>query len=806
MKTSPKARTLRPMQLKREQLAALRRIAVDLIGDSHLAEDAVQHTQIQAARGAPTHPAARRSWLRTVTRNQATKLAQRERREEAARLEAGQTRTRTSPATDERVSRDELHALVQAAIEELPDSYAACIRLRYEDGLSPRVIAAQLEIPVATVHSRIRRGLAAMRVDLDRRAHGDVWRGALIACVPVKRGAAAIVIATLFVATLAFVLGGGAFGDGPSAPALAAGLPANTGEERFRLEDGARAKEIAEDKEAKGLRRDAQPAKRRSVVRTRPPMAFRVFVHDERGAPIAGARVFRGGRFTQSNPHSPHITDEYGKVTITTHKYSAGFYATAPGFCCSRRTELKYPPPAPAPARPANAPRTMPFPLTVRIAMQRGGMRIAGRVGAIAGAGRPQIVLIRSLHALAQVDESGEGLPILAAAVDDDGRFAIDGVAPGACELVVRTDEYDYTGSARIEGRAGDVHRVYIPLKPCVDTELLILETDGRPVAEARVDAPSGISRLMAARTDVSGIVQLEELAVDGGTCPIRVATRDGRTHEFTLRFDRILKDRAVEFRMPPARRARVEVLLPKASDEVFDALSIEYRDPATGVRRLATSSSETRRYVLEDCPERVDLRLIEEEMGLAHAHATAVDTRGGSIVLPWRAKPVVSVRCSDFVRPPALRDAIFYVRLHDARGCSQLSRVSAESFEVIDVPPGSYRIELQSPLLPAIDLGPVTVPENPRKDVELGTHVLRAPGSVILAKSRESGAAKEGGHARRYVLRDARKRVVARWTRRTLPGRIPLAAGDYEMELPHKAKSVRWTIHSAQATYVDLP
>src|SRR5262249_36265479 len=56
---------------------------------------------------------------------------------------------------------------VVAALIGLREPYRGALMLRYFEGLSPEVIATRLQVPLETVKTRLRRGLAMMREELD---------------------------------------------------------------------------------------------------------------------------------------------------------------------------------------------------------------------------------------------------------------------------------------------------------------------------------------------------------------------------------------------------------------------------------------------------------------------------------------------------------------------------------------------------------------------------------------------------------------------------------------------------------------
>ena len=90
----------------------------------------------------------------------------REREALAARAEAVPS-VLDAAATSE-VARD-----VSAAVAALEEPFRTAVVLRFWHGLPPRAIARRLGVPVNTVRSRIQRGLARLREQLDGRHGGE---------------------------------------------------------------------------------------------------------------------------------------------------------------------------------------------------------------------------------------------------------------------------------------------------------------------------------------------------------------------------------------------------------------------------------------------------------------------------------------------------------------------------------------------------------------------------------------------------------------------------------------------------------
>lgn len=158
---------------------ALRKLARDLIGPAD-ADDLVQETMLRAWRNPPVVGRGLLPWLATVLRN----LASNHRRDEQRRLlregelpQANGSPTPRNPSTN---GADEQTALrsVTEALWRLPEPYQSTLTQRYFGGQSPKQIAQRTNTPLATVKSRLQRGLTMLRRAMDQQ-HDRSWRAAL---------------------------------------------------------------------------------------------------------------------------------------------------------------------------------------------------------------------------------------------------------------------------------------------------------------------------------------------------------------------------------------------------------------------------------------------------------------------------------------------------------------------------------------------------------------------------------------------------------------------------------------------------
>ena len=141
-------------------------LALRRLGDRGRAEDAVQETFASIWRSAGTYRPERgpgAPWLYTVARN-ATVDRSRERIETPAEVPDEAT---NEPGPAEQTQQNWLTWRVHSALQELPEREREAIALAYWSGLSQSEVAEQLGIPLGTVKTRTRSGLARLAELLD---------------------------------------------------------------------------------------------------------------------------------------------------------------------------------------------------------------------------------------------------------------------------------------------------------------------------------------------------------------------------------------------------------------------------------------------------------------------------------------------------------------------------------------------------------------------------------------------------------------------------------------------------------------
>ncbi len=167
-----------------EHLGFVQSLARVLVSDQDVADDVAQETLLAAIERPPAPQHGLRAWLRGVVwrRIQLHYRAEgrRERHEGLAGRDLQSAEEQKEHVAGEALLRAEQSRLLIQALIEMPERYRSVILLRYMDGLPPGQIAERLVMPVATVHTRLQRGLAALRRRLDRESGGDrtAWTAA----------------------------------------------------------------------------------------------------------------------------------------------------------------------------------------------------------------------------------------------------------------------------------------------------------------------------------------------------------------------------------------------------------------------------------------------------------------------------------------------------------------------------------------------------------------------------------------------------------------------------------------------------
>jgi RNA polymerase sigma-70 factor (ECF subfamily) len=140
-------------------------VALRVLGDEKLAEDAVQEAFLAAWRNADRFMPERASastWVLTLVHRRAVDLVRREGRRRADSLPEQADYAVADSAEDDAWLRFERER-VQAALRQLPDHQRQALELAYYGGFSQSELAERLGQPVGTIKSRMFSGLARLR-------------------------------------------------------------------------------------------------------------------------------------------------------------------------------------------------------------------------------------------------------------------------------------------------------------------------------------------------------------------------------------------------------------------------------------------------------------------------------------------------------------------------------------------------------------------------------------------------------------------------------------------------------------------
>ena len=143
-------------------------LALRVVRDASLAEDAVQEAFLQVWRGAGSYRPERAkasTWLLTFVHRRAVDLVRREERRRAEPVEA--LPDPAGPSADDEAVRGSRRQVVRDALRALPSEQRQAIELAYYGGLTQSELADRLGQPLGTIKSRMFTGLQRLRTLLD---------------------------------------------------------------------------------------------------------------------------------------------------------------------------------------------------------------------------------------------------------------------------------------------------------------------------------------------------------------------------------------------------------------------------------------------------------------------------------------------------------------------------------------------------------------------------------------------------------------------------------------------------------------
>jgi RNA polymerase sigma-70 factor (ECF subfamily) len=168
----------------------VRRVARAIVRDDNDADDLEQGLWLQALQRPPRSGRSVRGWLYTALRRDRTDLRRSE--ERRARRQEATARAESVPSAEDLIARADAHKRVVVAVMDLAEPYRSTILHRFFEDLPPSEIAARMGVPVETVRTRLKRGLAQLRERLDAGNDRErvAWCAVLLLRAP--SGAAAV--------------------------------------------------------------------------------------------------------------------------------------------------------------------------------------------------------------------------------------------------------------------------------------------------------------------------------------------------------------------------------------------------------------------------------------------------------------------------------------------------------------------------------------------------------------------------------------------------------------------------------------
>lgn len=165
-----------------EDLQWLQRFAAMMARDADEADDLVQETLVEAWRAPPSDTSRPlRPWLGTVLRNR-FRMRRRGAIRRAAREQGAPALGTEARSPDREHERLEVLRILLAELQGLPAEDQKIIVRRFFEGESAAEIGRALDIPSATIRSRIHRSLGRLRGALDDRfGSRETWCAAVVA-------------------------------------------------------------------------------------------------------------------------------------------------------------------------------------------------------------------------------------------------------------------------------------------------------------------------------------------------------------------------------------------------------------------------------------------------------------------------------------------------------------------------------------------------------------------------------------------------------------------------------------------------
>jgi RNA polymerase sigma-70 factor (ECF subfamily) len=168
--------------LMRRHNRRLFRVTRSVLRDSDAAQDAVQETYLRAFTKLDSYQPTGHfgAWLSRVAFNEALMMRRRNRSDTVSLEDAGEdalaieeATASDAPSADQFLEAAHARALLEHAIDALPENFRIVFMLRAVEGMDVRETADCLGVNSATVRTRLFRAQRLLRAGLSRRLHGE---------------------------------------------------------------------------------------------------------------------------------------------------------------------------------------------------------------------------------------------------------------------------------------------------------------------------------------------------------------------------------------------------------------------------------------------------------------------------------------------------------------------------------------------------------------------------------------------------------------------------------------------------------
>ena len=168
--------------LMRRHNRRLFRVTRSVLRDGDAAQDAVQETYLRAFTKLDSYQPTGKfgAWLSRVAFNEALMIRRRDRGDTVSLEDAGEdslaveeATASDAPTADQFLEAAHARALLEHAIDALPENFRTVFMLRAVEGLDVRETADCLGVNSTTVRTRLFRAQRLLRAGLSRRLHGE---------------------------------------------------------------------------------------------------------------------------------------------------------------------------------------------------------------------------------------------------------------------------------------------------------------------------------------------------------------------------------------------------------------------------------------------------------------------------------------------------------------------------------------------------------------------------------------------------------------------------------------------------------